>query len=244
VSGDEEAHWTEVFASHPVSSRITVGSVADALKGFSLKPVRDLHWLARAIQPAVYLAATQRRPTMQKKELRDDFQDLSAKARQLGNRLFLLNDQAEDAIWAQAFSLPGATTETANVVLADMDDIADRLLATALILDRIASDDQFWKRHSQKTEQSYKHNLHKWFAVWLSPAFEQGFGKRPGLMNEHRTGATPHGPWADFYQRITGLAFGKPAIDGLRKVLGEARTITKQASSLAMYKFPPGMFPK
>jgi hypothetical protein len=244
VSRDEEAYWGEIFASHPIASRITEEAIADALKGFSLKPVRELHWLARAIQPAVYLAATQPRPAKKNAEVRSELGKLAAQARVVCFGLFNLSNEGEEAVWRCASALPGATSESANADLACIDDVAERLLQAVLILERAAGSDQAWQSQSQKVLQASERDLHKWFAVWLSPAFEEGFGCAPVLKNEDRTSPSEHGPWADFYQRVTGLAFARPAVNNLRKVLKEARAVTKGGRALEVVRFPPGWFPK
>lgn len=240
----EEERWTAIFFSHPVASQITPDSISKALAGFPLVPVRDLGWLARAIQPAVYLAADQRRPTKSTKDVRKELQKLAAETRALCTKLFDISDDAEDAIWRFARSLPGATDDSANEEMAYLAGTRDRLTGTMAFLERATADTRTRKPASQKWDRAADKNLRKWFAVWLSPAFEEGFGRRAVLSNADRTGRHEHGHWADFYERVMALAFQRPGVENLRKVLGSARSVTKLGRAADVVRFPPGWFPK
>lgn len=241
---DEESRWTEIFASHPIASRITAASIATALEGFPLTPIRDFEWLARAIQPAVYLAANQPKPTKKTSEVRDELARLADQAREVCDRLFDLSDEAENAIWRQAMQLPGATDQSANADLAFINDASERLLGALLIIERAASDDRSLKSQSQKVQQAAERDLLKWFAVWLSPAYEEGYGLPPVFKNADPASRHENGHWADFFRCITSLAFEKPAPYSLPLILRQARSVTKHGRALAVVRFPPGYFPK
>ena len=244
----EEARWTGIFCAHPVAARVTVERVADALADYPLRPIRELHWLARAIQPAVYLAANQNLPANGPTDVRDELQRLAAQARKLCIGLFDISDEAEDGLWQFARSMPAASDDTANAEVAAYQESWERLGGIVAFLDQAAAHagtraaaQVAASGPSKKWKMAAEKNWRKWFAVWLSPAFESGFGRTAALDNYAKRGDRyEHGHWADFYGRIMGVAFGTPKPRNLVDVLSEAREIASKNVVL----FPPGWFPK
>lgn len=244
MTESEEDRWTEIFASHPIASRITGASLAKALDDFPLQPIRDMQWLARAIQPAVYLADKQPRATKSTKDVRKELQKLAAEARSLCLKLHDLSGGAEDAIRRFARTLPAATDDSPNEEIAFLRGTRDRLTGTMAFLEHAAADAKTRIPASKKWDRAAVKDLRKWFAVWLSPAFEEGFGRKAVLSNADRTSSHEHGHWADFYECVMDLAFQQPGVENLRKVLGSARTVTKRGKAVEVVRFPPGWFPK
>jgi hypothetical protein len=242
MSDDEQARWTQIFDTHPVAGRVTAERISVALTGY---PIRGEKWLARAVQPAVYLAAKQTLPRKGLPAVRNELQELTNQTRAVCTALFHISSEAEDSLWQFARSLPDATDDSANAEMAFFKQSRERLTGTLRFLDDAAARVAAQKQSSQKWERAADMELRKWFAVWLSPAFEEGFGRKATLSNANRTDRHEHGHWADFYERMMGLAFERPKPDNLRRVLAEARKVTKRAqSAAAVVRFPAGWFPQ
>ncbi len=249
-SSNDEERWTQILLSEPKAARITAELIEEALNGFALQPQRDMHWLARAIQPAVYIAAKADYPAAKgNAAIRDELQRLADRADGLWRDIFEMSDEAREAVdryvwkpWIEGGA--GASPDGIQAQYAAWADAQDRLYWQARFLGDAAKVVGA-KKQPPKWSQTAKKHWRMWFAFWLAPAFEKGFGKKPGLSKQSasnawglkKSGRRSLGTWADFYQRIMAAAFDEKATPNLADVLQEAL-------KRGMPTFEPGFFPK
>lgn len=242
--------WSRIYLSEPKTARITPELIASALEGFSLPPRRDIGWLARGVQAAVYMVANADYPLEQgHAATRDELQLLAYKARGLWLDIFQMSSEAREQIDRFIWS-PWVEGDKE----ASSDSIEPQTLAW-----NSATQELHWlgnflddaakyvgaKKQGQKWKTAAMQYWRMQFAYWLAPTFQKGFGRKPGLSKprvtnawgQRRSGRRSLGHWADFYQRIMVAAFNEKATPNLALVLGLAR-------KRGMPSFSAGMFPE
>ena len=237
---------TELMLSEPTIAKLTESAVAEALAGFELKPKREMLWIARAIQGAVYAtlpSADERSDRPSNAEVRDEILKLARDCSKLWLDLSDRSHAADSAIWDRAFrnwiSRVGDNHETIKIgepsdytafsdALRQLEWISSFLKGAAVALERQPPN---WRRAELREQRVIR-------AQFLSAIYEEAFGVQP-TVNTWPT-AKSLGPWADFYQRIVALAFGERATPNLEAVLDEARRRDKSDR----VTFGPGVIPK
>lgn len=244
MSGENKDDLYSRMLSSPVAARITPELIAQALQHFPLTPQRDLEWLARAIKPAVYLAAKSDYPeSIGNAATRDELQRLSDRAGDLWRDLFEMSHEAEEAIsryiWSPWISGEGNASPDDIQPQIDGFNEAKRQVDWLTSFLRKAARHVGDKKQSPKWRAKDKQDRRMWFAVWLTPAFEKGFGRKAAWNNRHyANGRTPQ-YWADFFQRMMEVAFDEAVTPNLEGLLAEARKRISKDGVL----FAPGLIP-
>lgn len=225
---DDDDFFLQVMLTDPRVARITPEVVGEALNGFALAPLKDMAWIARAVQAAVTVGNMSNDGEPDRKgnaEVRDELAELAKRASDLCFALSTRSGQADSALWSFAFenwlgdrdieeaALMGETTQ-----LKVFSDAVQRLDLLPAILAGAAN-------HIGNQTQSgpwragERMNRRIELAMCLSPVFESAFGATATPLN----GALTYGPWGDFFQRIMAAAFNEQATPNLETVLKVAR---------------------
>jgi hypothetical protein len=228
--------------TEPTVAKLTEQAVGAALDGFELAPKREIAWIARAVQGAIYAtmrSTGERADRASNAEVRDELLKFSQESSKLWLRLWKRTNEADSAIWDYAFHAwvdeasddveIGEPTDyrAFNQAVRLLEWLSDYLKGTAAKLEPQPPN---WRRAIQREERIVR-------AVFLSPIFREAFGAEP-TVNTWPTSKSL-GPWADFYQRIVALAFGERATPNLETVLDEARRRHK----FKRVRFGPGIIP-
>src|SRR5687768_3074940 len=102
MSDDDSDLFTQLMLSEPTVAKLTEPAVAHALDGFGLLPRRDMSWIARAIQGAVYasMRSADERPDRQSNtNIRDELLKFAGDCSGLWGRLWTRSNEADQAIW-------------------------------------------------------------------------------------------------------------------------------------------------
>jgi len=242
---DERDLIAELILSEPTIAKLTEAAVAEALVNFELEPRREISWIARAIQGALYASlrpADERSDRPSNVQIRDELQKLADDCSKLWLRLSERSGEADQSVWHSAFRAwvdEGDELDTIEIgepteykrfgeTLLELDWLSAFLKRAANSLERQSPN---WRRAVQREERIVR-------AHFLSPIYEQAFGATP-TINTWPT-AKSLGPWADFYQRVVALAFGERATPNLEEVLDEARRRDKADR----VSFGDGVIPK
>lgn len=232
----------ELMLTEPTVAKLTEQAIERALDGFELAAEREMAWIARAVQGAIYASMRstgERADRPSNAQIRDELIKLSDESSKLWLRLWQRSDQADGAIWDRAFSAwldeagdaveIGEPTDyqTFQEALRLLEWLSSYLKGTSA---RLEPQSPNWRRATQREERIVR-------AVFLSPIFEEAFGAEP-TVNTWPTSKSL-GAWADFYQRIVALAFGERATPNLEAVLDEARRRHK----FDRVSFGPGIIP-
>ncbi|MCH8616541.1 hypothetical protein LZ016_10570 [Sphingomonas sp. SM33] len=225
----EDDLFTQLLLTEPRIARLTQTAVATALAGFRLDPLRELKWVARAIQGALYTSlrsADESAERPSNADTRDELLKLSTQAAKLWAALVERSDAADSAIWDHAFGRwtgeggvevdgisIGEPTEYGKFreAVSHVEALAGLLRRSA---DELKPQVPNWRRAEQREERIFR-------AQCLSPIYQSAFGQEPTVNTW--PGTKSLGPWPDFYQRIVSMAFGEQATPDLEGVLDEAR---------------------
>lgn len=234
----------QLMLGEPTVAALTEEAVAGALRGFELSPKRELSWIARAVQGAIFVSlrshdeSPDRRSNVQ---IRDELLRLAEDCSKLWLNLCQRSTEVDAAIWDRAFRDWVAATPR-DLIVPEIGEPANSKKFTAAVLElewlstylrqvaQLERQSPNWRRAEEREQRILR-------AQCLSPIYEQAFGAQP-TVNTWPT-AKSLGPWADFYQRIVGLAFGERGTPNLEAVLDEARRRDK-ASRVS---FAPGVIP-
>ena len=237
------AHVTDEESQ--VLNRISSRSVATALDGFALKPQCSYDQLALAIQEALRISILMTRdvswatstdsnrhgprggPERQGRSITR--KELNRLADDASHFLSLLNrrsDEASQVLWWHAFwKKPNEDTPQPSEhdrflkLLGEMNWLADFIRSAAHNLEP----DRPKFRSRERFEQRVFH------AQFLATVFEWAFEKPSTVISWWES---LEGPWPDFFERIACLAFDKPNVPNLEKVLHEARRRHKASGPL------------
>jgi hypothetical protein len=246
MSRSEEDLISELMLTEPTIAKLTESAVAGALSGFEPEPRREMSWIARAVQGALYASiqsADERPDRPSNVEVRSELLKLTRECSKVWLALSERSNEADSAIWDRAFSSWVSSADddldtveigepedyTAfNQALRQLDWLSGFLRGAAAALERQSPN---WRRAEHREQRVLR-------AQFLSGIYQEAFGVEP-TVNTWPT-AKSLGPWADFYQRIVAVAFGERATPNLEAVLDEARRRDKTQR----VSFGPGVIPK
>jgi len=240
----EDDLLVQLMLGEPTIAALTETAVAGALRGFELTAKREMSWIARAVQGAIFVSMrpADESPTRRSNaEIRNEILRLADECSKLWLNLCQRSTEVDAAIWDRAFR-DWVAEAPDDLVVPDIGQplnskrFEDALfhvewlstyLRRAAHLERQTPN---WRRGEEREQRILR-------AQCLSPIFEQAFGAQPTVNTWPM--ARSLGPWADFYQRIVALAFGERATPNLEGVLDEARRRDKAFR----VSFEPGVIP-
>ena len=244
-SGDD--YFARVMLTNPNIARLTPVLIEEVLEGFALAPMKDVSWIARAVQAAVYVGSINGTGWPDRKgnaEVRDDLDALAKRANGLWRDLFELDGQSEDALWRYAFDGRAIELDTENEEALPMGQptqiaIFNEAVRALELLPGILARAAVHIGNKTQTgpwRAGERMNRRIEVAKCLSPVFETAFGHAATPLNG---AAAPYGPWGDFFQRIMAAALAEQATPNLETVLKLARRRSLQSPVL----FAPGIMP-
>ena len=125
---DELDFIAELMLSEPTVAKLNAPAVAAALVGFELEPRRDMSWIARAIQGALYASMTsadERADRRSNAEIRDELHKLAGDCSKLWLRLSQRSGEADQVVWDTRLEfIELIVTGTDYALRRDKDEIA------------------------------------------------------------------------------------------------------------------------
>lgn len=231
-------------------NHVTVTSVEQALDGFTLTSEKDIRWMVAQIRHSQFCTIgiadrfdgypglqTVRRElqTIAKsiERTRAAFNARTEWAESILRRFNYLSDKEnkEAPNWTESHEAfvkdwwngGNEILRAGSAQWTKFDDIVKGLAFAQEFIEKAAEqlcsrdDPPRWKDGERRKDRVA-------FAVWLSAVFETAYG-RPATFNNwpDEDGKPRHGPWADFYVRISRLVFKSSNIPDVAGVLKAAR---------------------
>lgn len=225
---------------------MTAEAVGDALLGFPLESERPLGWIAMAARRALSVTvrnATEGPERKPAKDVRDELTDLGARLGQIWVDCESRSQEADGRVWDYSFQ----NWEGVNALAAaeDPNFAFNRFSAALRELDWLAG---FLRRAGQSTEVPRGN----WVAVeqkrlridrghCLAPVFEATFQEPAQANNWPSDARHSKTHFMDFYQRMTGLAFGDSSNTNLSDILKAACRMHRRDPVVFEDSFIPGL---
>lgn len=230
---------------------VTPEAVATAMNGFalSLRPERDLDWLATAVRRSLAISIRFSRNSPERTsnaDIRAALERLAGLVESTWLELFQCNDAADCRLWEHAWQHwdgQGGADCGDGKVMGEPSDYR-RFKAAVAELDWLAS---FMREAAKTTEsqrgpwrQSEEKRLRVERGQYLALIFEAAFGQ-PVSANNYPNDARHKAstPFMDFYSRMVGLTFGPRENSNLTEVVKAACQLHRQKPA----QFADGIIP-
>lgn len=215
----------------PELGAVTPEVVADAMQGFLL-PLPDVDWLAAAIRGALYVA----RQSEDERADRPGNRRVREELHRIAGRLAVLwddlgNPELSDATldYAHRGGEPFGEAEDFQrfqEAQANLEWLGVFLRRAGMMLD---VQDRGWRQRAERDGHILR-------ARCLALIYREAFDLEP---TAHSRPTKQPLPWPDFYQRIMGAVFGKPAVNDLMGMLAEALEAEAESPLTIEGKFWP-----